>query len=220
MTERKDFKRIVRARARRTGESYSSALRNVRSARHAERASHEEDRPITITRTVPDIRSTKIANTTRFYTELLGFDTRVAEGRVVAFVSPTDAVAEVTLNRDGFTLPPGFTVEVDSVDAVAAAVRAWRDAGSVRTIEELTSRRLPILSPGPRAVGSPSPPTSAGPASVSGDSIPVDPRTIPGVTTNDTDATGQFYVEYLGLELEWDHDGIVMFRLPDASARR
>jgi hypothetical protein len=35
MTERKDFKRIVRARARRTGKSYSSALRNVRSSRHA-----------------------------------------------------------------------------------------------------------------------------------------------------------------------------------------
>jgi len=35
MTDRKDFKRVVRARARRTGESYSSALRNVRSARSA-----------------------------------------------------------------------------------------------------------------------------------------------------------------------------------------
>jgi uncharacterized protein (TIGR03086 family) len=214
MTERKDFKRIVRARARRTGESYSSALRNVRNARHRT-GSHEEDRPIAINRTVPDIRSTKIANTTRFYTKLLGFDTRVAEGRVVAYVSPTDAVAEVTLNRDGFTLPPGFTVEVDSVDAVAALYERGR-AGSVRTIEELKpdGSQFSVLDPSGRRV---TVAANAGWAPASGDSTRSISRTIPGVTTNDTDATRRFYVEYLGLELQWDHDGIMMFRLPGAA---
>ena len=183
MTERKDFKRIVRARARRTGESYSSALRNVRNARHTT-GSHEEDRPIAITRTIPDIRSTKIANTTRFYTELLGFDTRITDGHVVAFVSPTDATVEVTLNRDGFTLPPGFTVEVESVEAVAALYER-RNEERVRTIEELKpdGSQFSVLDPSGRRV------TVAASAdwapSVAGDSSRSISRAIPGVTTND-----------------------------------
>jgi uncharacterized protein (TIGR03083 family) len=212
MTERKDFKRIVRARARRTGETYSSALRNVRSARQLA-GSHEEVRPIAITRTIPDIRSTKIDNTTKFYTELLGFDTRITDGRVVAFVSATDAAVEVTLNRDGFTLPPGFTVEVGSVDAVASLYER-RHVARIRTIEELepggsqfsvldpSGRRVTVAAGGDEARG------------ISGDGSRAISRVIPGVITNDPDATRRFYIEYLGLELVRDHDGIMMFRSP------
>jgi hypothetical protein len=74
MTQRKDFKRIVRARARRTGESYSSALRNLRNARHNRSAaagstgSNEEGSLMAITRAIPDVRSTNIDKTIRFYT--------------------------------------------------------------------------------------------------------------------------------------------------------
>lgn len=215
MTKRKDFKRVVRARARRTGESYSSALRNIRTARQTA-GSHEEVRPIAVTRTIPDIRSTKIGNTTRFYTELLGFDARVADGRVVGFVSPTETTAEVTLNRDGFTLPPGFTVEVDSV-AVVAALYERRHAARVRTIEELEpdGSQFSVLDPSGRRVT-----VTAGEGrarSVSGDSSRSITRTIPGVTTNDPEATRRFYVEYLGLELVRDRDGIMTFRSPDAA---
>ena len=215
MTERKDFKRILRARGRRTGESYSSALRNVRNARHTT-GSHEEDRPIAITRTIPDIRSTKIANTTRFYTELLGFDTRITDGHVVAFVSPTDATVEVTLNRDGFTLPPGFTVEVESVEAVGALYER-RNEERVRTIEELKpdGSQFSVLDPSGRRV------TVAASGdwapSVAGDSTRSISRAIPGVTTNDPDATQRFYGGYLGLELVGDGDGIMMFRSPAAT---
>ncbi|MCA1701841.1 MAG: maleylpyruvate isomerase family mycothiol-dependent enzyme [Actinobacteria bacterium] len=214
MTERKDFKRIVRARARRTGESYSSALRNVRNAHHAA-GSHEEVRPIAIKRTIPDIRSTKIESTTRFYTELLGFDTRITDGRVVAFVSPTDAAVEVTLNRDGFTLPPGFTVEVESVDSVSLLYER-RHAGHVRMIEELKldGSQFSVLDPSGRrvtvAAGGDQAPITLGDVSRSIN------RVIPGVTTNDPDATRRFYVEYLGLDLVRDHDGIMMFRSPAA----
>jgi uncharacterized protein (TIGR03083 family) len=35
---------------------------------------------------------------------------------------------------------------------------------------------------------------------------------IPGVNTNDPAATRRFYVEYLGLSLLWDIDGVMMFR--------
>ncbi|MGH9123097.1 MAG: VOC family protein [Acidimicrobiales bacterium] len=136
MTENKDFKRIVHARARRTGETYSSALRNVRNARPA--GTHEEDRTIAITRTIPDIRSTRIQKTTRFYNELLGFDIREVNGQIIGFISSTNPSAEVTLNRDGFTLPPGFTVEVDSVNTLKALYDR-RTGAKARTIEELDS---------------------------------------------------------------------------------
>ncbi|MGH9123108.1 MAG: VOC family protein [Acidimicrobiales bacterium] len=158
MTERKDFKRVVRARARHTGESYSPALRHVRNAGQSA-GSHEEDRRISITRTIPDIRSTKIEATTVFYTEVLGFDRRADGGGVVAFVSPARPDVEVTLNRDGFTLPPGFTVEVDSVEAVAALYER-RLAAGVRTIEEQRAdgSQFTVLDPSGRRV------TVAGPA--------------------------------------------------------
>jgi uncharacterized protein (TIGR03086 family) len=216
MTERKDFKRIVRARARRTGETYSSALRNVRNARRMA-GTHEEVRTIAITRTIPDIRSTKIENTTRFYTELLGFDTREAHGRVVAFVSPTNPAAEVTLNRDGFTLPPGFTVEVESVDSLMALYERRR-AAHVRMIEDLAPNgaQFSVLDPTGRrvtiAAGADDVPTG------SGDTSRAISRVIPGVTTDDPKATRRFYVDYLGLEFMWDRDGIAMLRSPAAPA--
>jgi catechol 2,3-dioxygenase-like lactoylglutathione lyase family enzyme len=210
MTDRKDFKRIVRARARRTGESYSSALRNVRNARFAT-GTHEEGRPIAITRTIPDVRSTKTEATTRFYTELLGFQDVVAGGRVVAFVSPSDAAAEVTLNRDGFTMPPGFTVEVESVDEVRVLDESRR-ANQVRTIEELKAdgSQFSVLDPSGRRVtivARQGTPTAGG-----GDASRSITRAIPAVVTNDPAATRRFYVDYLGLELLRDHDGIMMFR--------
>lgn len=218
MTERKDFKRVVRARARRTGESYSSALRHVRNAR-PDAGPHEEVAAVAVTRTIPDIRSTKIENTTRFYTELLGFKARVVDGRVISFVSPTDPAVEVTLNRDGFTLPPGFTVEIDSVAAVEALYER-RHAAGVRTIEDLPpgGRQFSVLDPSGRRVT-----IVAGEAhtpSVPGDASRSIGEVIPAVNTNDPGATERFYVDFLGFELAWDIDGITAFRSPAALGAR
>ncbi|MGH9278167.1 MAG: VOC family protein [Acidimicrobiales bacterium] len=214
MTERKDFKRIERARAGRTGESYTSALRNVRNARPAAGA-HEEVRPLTVTRTIPDIRSTKIVNTTRFYTELLGFDTHIVDGRVVSFVSPTNPDAEVTLNRDGFTLPPGFTVEVESVDDVSTLFER-RIAARIRTIDEFDRRgvQFSVLDPSGRRVTIAA--ASDGARTVSGDESRAISRVFAGVTTNDPGATRRFYVDYLGFKVAWDIEGITMFRTTGA----
>lgn len=159
MTERKDFKRVVRARARRTGESYSSALRNVRNARPDRSAtagstgSHKEGSLMAITRAIPDVRSTSIDKTIRFYTQLLGFDKRSEQGNLVAFVSPTHDGVEVTLNRDEFVLPPGFTVEVETAEAVSELHRRASPA-HVRVIEDLTSdgAQFSVLDPAGRRV--------------------------------------------------------------------
>ena len=215
MTEDKDFKRIVRTRARRTGQSYSTALRHVRGGSPVP---NEERLPMAITRTIPDVRSTNIEKTTRYYTELLGFDTRVEHGDVVAFVSATHDGVEVSLNRDGFALPPGFTVEVESVDAVRALHDRSHDAG-LRIIEELSAggmqfsvlnpsgRRITLSTPGPRTGTA-----ASGPGDASRSIL----RAIPGVTTQDTDATRRFYVEHLGFVPGWDIDGIMLFRSPTA----
>ncbi len=222
MTERKDFKRVVRARARRTGESYSSALRNVLNARQDRVAaagptgSHEEGPQMAIARTVPDVRSTDLEKTTRFYTELLGFDTRVEDGTVAAFVSPTHEGVEVTLNRDGFALPPGFTVEVESADAVAVLYERGRGA-DVRMIEELNGdgTQFSALDPSGRRVTVSTPGGITAPRP-SGDTSRSITRAIPAASTNDTDSTRRFYVEYLGFELVKENDGITMFRSPAA----
>lgn len=121
----------------------------------------------------------------------------------------------MTLNRDGFTLPPGFTVEVQSVDAVSALYER-RHASDARTIEELRpdGSQFSVLDPSGRRV------TVAAAEdrdpSISGDwSCSID-RVIPGVTKNDPTATRRFYIGYLGLEVVRDHDGIIVFRSPTA----
>lgn len=161
MTDRKDFKRVVRARARRTGESYSSALRNVRNARTdrsaatASKGRDPREPLVNITRAIPDVRSTSIDKTVRFYTELIGFDTCSENGRVISFVSASHDGVEVTLNRDEFALPPGFTVEVETEGDVGElfdrARRPMRASSS--RLETLSSRCLI-----PRAAESRSPP--------------------------------------------------------------
>jgi catechol 2,3-dioxygenase-like lactoylglutathione lyase family enzyme len=215
MTEDKDFKRIVRTRARRTGQSYSTALRHVRGGTPA---LNEERLPMAITRTIPDVRSTNIEKTTRYYTELLGFDTRVEHGEVVAFVSATHDGVEVTLNRDGFALPPGFTVEVGSVDAVRALHERSRDAG-LRIVEELSAdgTQFSVLDPSGRRITLSTPGVGARmAASGDGDASRAIKRAIPGVTTQDIDATRRFYIEHLGFVPGWDVDGIMLFRSPTA----
>src|SRR5688572_21137385 len=95
MTERKHFKRVVRSRAKQTGESYSSALRNVRNARSRGPAATSGtglargDHPVAITRNIPDIRSDHVDKAVRFYSDYLGFSVRRDGGHVTGFVSAT-----------------------------------------------------------------------------------------------------------------------------------
>src|SRR5688500_18589915 len=133
MTKRKDFKRVVRARSQRTGETYSSALRNVRNARRVEASTSSAayargDLPVAVTRTIPDVRSSNVDKTVRFYTEFLGFGLRLDGDTVTGFVSRTDPDVEVTLNFGAFALPGGFIVEVASGDEVRSTFERAREA--------------------------------------------------------------------------------------------
>jgi catechol 2,3-dioxygenase-like lactoylglutathione lyase family enzyme len=223
LTDRKDFKRVVRARSRRTGESYSSALRHVRNARPdrsaatASKGKDQREPLVNITRAMPDIRSTNIDKTVRFYTELIGFDTRTESGRVVSFTSATHDYVEVTLNRDGFALPPGFTVEVATEDQLAELFDRAASA-EVRVVEPLGDTQFSVLDPSGRRVTitaaeetrpSPAPRDTTRPIA----------RAIPGSVIEPT-AAKRFYVDYLGFQVvgEWSAPDTIMFESPTAAA--
>jgi catechol 2,3-dioxygenase-like lactoylglutathione lyase family enzyme len=118
MTANKDFKRIVRAKARRTGQSYSSVLQRLRTDG---REPSKESIPMTIVRTVPDIRALDLAVSRSFYEDLLGFKVVMDQAGMLMFASPTEPKQQVTLNGDAAesaALPPGFAMDVGFPESV------------------------------------------------------------------------------------------------------
>lgn len=224
MTERKDFKRVVRARARRTGESYSSALRNVRASADRPAAAGgavpaKEGPPMSITRALPEIRSTNVDKTVLFYRDLLGFGVRRDGDQVVAFTSMTNPGVEVLLNPDRFSLPPGFTVEV----ATSAEVLALHDRApdfGVRVLdgESSTTDGFSVLDPSGRRVTVLAASGAEEAAVGTGPSRPIT-RVIPGVTMTDAASNRRFYVDYMGFVAPTAVDGVSVFRAPDSPAQ-
>jgi predicted enzyme related to lactoylglutathione lyase len=118
MTANKDFKRIVRAKARRTGQSYSAVLQRLRTDG---REPSKEKLPMTIVRTVPDIRALDLSVSRAFYQDLLGFNLVMDQAGMLMFASPTEPKQQVTLNGDAAesaALPPGFAMDVGFPDSV------------------------------------------------------------------------------------------------------
>jgi catechol 2,3-dioxygenase-like lactoylglutathione lyase family enzyme len=74
----------------------------------------------TIARTVPNIRSDRVAETRDFFTALLGFDVAMDIGWVVTLTSPTNHWAQVNIIGNDDPAAPGISIEVDDVDAVHA----------------------------------------------------------------------------------------------------
>jgi catechol 2,3-dioxygenase-like lactoylglutathione lyase family enzyme len=75
---------------------------------------------VTITRAVPNIRSSRPAETRDFFVRLLGFEVAMDLGWVVTVVSPTNPSAQVTIVGNEDMAAPGISVEVPDVDAVHA----------------------------------------------------------------------------------------------------
>lgn len=221
VTNRKDFKRVVRARSRRTGESYSSALRNVRNARPDRPAAaalegRDQKEPLmTITRAIPEVRSTNIDKTVRFYTELLGFDTRTDDGRVISFVSASHDGVEVRLNRDGFALPSGFTVEV-ATEAHLTELFDRTAETNVRVIEPVSDAQFSVLDPSGRRVTIAA--AERRPSGTVRNTARPITRAIPGSVIEPV-AAKRFYVDYLGFRIrgEWSNPDAIMFESPTAA---
>src|SRR5947208_5557719 len=74
---------------------------------------------MSIRRVVPDITCTRIHESRKFYTEVLGFDVAMDMDWVVTLASPSNPTAQITLVQEtGSTEPqPNITIEVDDVDA-------------------------------------------------------------------------------------------------------
>jgi predicted enzyme related to lactoylglutathione lyase len=151
MTADRDFKRIVRAKAKRTGQSYSAVLQRLRTDGHGP---SKEKRPMTIVRTVPDIRALDMSASRSFYEDLLGFKIVMDQGGMMMFASPTEPRQQVTLNGDAAesaALPPGFAMDVGFPESVSELHARALDQGCV-IVEPLADkpmgiRRFSLLDP-------------------------------------------------------------------------
>jgi uncharacterized glyoxalase superfamily protein PhnB len=73
-----------------------------------------------ISRTVPNIKSDRPAETRDFFVDLLGFEVVMDLGWVMTVASPTNSSAQVTIVGNDDMAAPGISVEVADVDAVHA----------------------------------------------------------------------------------------------------
>ncbi len=78
-----------------------------------------------INRVVPNIQSAKAEESKAFYAETLGFDVAMDQGWIIGFASPTNPTAQIQVLAADATAPvvPAFSIEVDDVDALYAAVQ-------------------------------------------------------------------------------------------------
>jgi catechol 2,3-dioxygenase-like lactoylglutathione lyase family enzyme len=78
--------------------------------------------PMTVRRIVPDIKSKHLDESRVFYVDFLGLKVEMDLGWVVAFVSPSNPTAQITVMRDDnpSTLLPNISIEVADVDEVHA----------------------------------------------------------------------------------------------------
>jgi catechol 2,3-dioxygenase-like lactoylglutathione lyase family enzyme len=151
MTVDKDFKRIVRAKAKRTGQSYSAVLQRLRTGGQW---SSQEKRPMSIVRTVPDIRALDLAVSRSFYENLLGFKVVMDQAGMLMLASPTEPTQQVTLNGDAAesaALPPGFAMDVGVPENVNELHARAVDQGCI-IVEPLEDkpmgiRRFSLLDP-------------------------------------------------------------------------
>lgn len=149
MTEDKDFKKVVRARAARTGESYAEARRQL--AADTAGGHGADTAKVTINRAAPDIRSDDVEASRSFYAGLLGFNVSMEVERFLIFSSPSNPDIQVSINGDFASLPPGFIVDVGTAERVTE-IHDEAVAQNMRIVEALDDkpwgiRRFSLLDP-------------------------------------------------------------------------
>jgi catechol 2,3-dioxygenase-like lactoylglutathione lyase family enzyme len=103
---------------------------------------------VTISRTVPNIRSNRPAETRDFFVDLLGFKVAMDIGWVMTVASPTNPSAHVTIVGNDDMAAPGISVEVADVDAVhAKAVEQGFEIAYPLRDEEWGIRRFILREP-------------------------------------------------------------------------
>jgi catechol 2,3-dioxygenase-like lactoylglutathione lyase family enzyme len=103
---------------------------------------------VTISRAVPNIRSSRPAETRDFFVDLLGFDVAMDLGWVMTVTSPTNPSAQVNIIGSDDMAAPGISVEVADVDAVhAKAVEQGLEIAYALRDEEWGVRRFMLREP-------------------------------------------------------------------------
>jgi catechol 2,3-dioxygenase-like lactoylglutathione lyase family enzyme len=151
MTTDKDFKRIVREKARLSGQSYAVVQRRLRTHGHVPSPEHK---PMNIVRTIPDIRTLNLPASRAFYEDIIGFKVAMEHAGMLILASATQPKQQVTLNgdtADARPLPPGFSVDVGYPDSVTD-IHARAVAEGATIIEPLEDkpigiRRFSLLDP-------------------------------------------------------------------------
>ena len=170
----------------------------------------------TITRAIPDIRSTDLARSRAFYVDLLGFDVCMEQHGMVMFCSPSHSWVQITLNGDDPPLPSGFLVDVDTADD-AARLHDEAIARGLRIVEPLNDkpqdvREFSVLDPSGTRVTVLAHIGRTVRADAEDTEHPVQiVRAIPTVRSRDLVETRDFYVEYLGFEECMERDHMLMF---------
>ncbi len=91
---------------------------------------------MSIQRVVPDITSSRMDESRKFYTEFLGFDIGMDMGWIVTFVSPQNPTAQLTIMQAQAQLEsPAVSIEVADVDSVHGKAVAQ----GIRIVYPLTS---------------------------------------------------------------------------------
>jgi predicted enzyme related to lactoylglutathione lyase len=151
MTTDKDFKRIVRSKARLTGQSYAVVQRRLRT--HGDEPSTEK-KPMNIVRTIPDIRTVNLQASKAFYEDIIGFKVAMEHEGMMILASATQPKQQVTLNgdaADALPLPPGFSVDVGYPESVTEIYARALAQGStiIEPLEDkpIGIRRFSLLDP-------------------------------------------------------------------------
>ena len=81
--------------------------------------------PMKIARIIPDLHSSNIEASKKFYAEFLGLSLEMDMGWVLTFVSPSNPTAQLTLLKtDGSNELPGVSIEVEDADDLHAKALA------------------------------------------------------------------------------------------------
>ena len=97
---------------------------------------------------MPNIRSSRPAETRDFFVDLLGFDVAMDLGWVMTVTSPTNPSAQVNIIGSDDMAAPGISVEVADVDAVhAKAVEQGLEIAYALRDEEWGVRRFMLREP-------------------------------------------------------------------------
>ena len=97
---------------------------------------------------MPNIRSSRPAETRDFFVDLLGFDVAMDLGWVMTVTSPTNPSAQVNIIGSDDMAAPGISVEVADVDAVhAKAVEHGLEIAYALRDEEWGVRRFMLREP-------------------------------------------------------------------------